>query len=245
MCYETSLTKSAKELEQKTKAKISEEIIYTPYYHAASYNYPKLYTIDGREKEDTKLISAMEWGLIASWAKNDVENYRKKHKNWNAKGETMLDLPTFSEAARSRRCLILADGFVEPHYPGNQFRGPVVPKYCYLPGKKLFYLAGLYNEDGQGGYNCSIVTVDANPFFAAIHNKKRRMPLVLDKGLLDSWLDPELNDDSILELVYTGTTKEEFEAHSIKNFYKRDFDTNTPEFLEAVADPEGVQGSLF
>ncbi|MDN3594383.1 SOS response-associated peptidase [Zunongwangia endophytica] len=242
MCYETSLTKSAKQIEKRTGARFIDQVDYRPYYHASSFNFPSLYGITDDYK---KTITTMEWGMIAPWGTNDIENYRKKNKNWNAKGETMLDLPTFSQAARSRRCLILADGFIEPHYPGNQFRGPVVPKYCYLPNKKLFCFAGLYNEADNGQLNCSIVTVDANPFFAALHNKKRRMPLVLDEAFTSTWLDSSMNDDEIMELVYTGSTKEAFEAHSIKNFYKRDFDTNTAEFLEPISDPEGVQGSLF
>lgn len=245
MCYEASLTKSAKQLEKATQVKFREDVDYVPYFHASSYNFPNLYTVSNDQESKTSSIQAMEWGMVAPWGQNDIENYRKKHKNWNAKGETLLDLPTYAEAARSRRCLILADGFIEPHYPGNQFKGPVVPKYCYLPGNALFYFAGLYNEDGHGGYNCSIITVEANPFFAAIHNKKRRMPLVLSEDFKSAWLDTSLNDDAILEIVYTGATKEEFQAHSIQNFYKRDFDTNTAEFLQPVSDPEGVQGSLF
>ena len=141
--------------------------------------------------------------------------------------------------------LDLADGFIEPHYPGNRFKGAAVPKYCYLPGGSLFYVAGLFNEDGHGGYNCSMVTVDATPFFASINNKKRRMPLVLGKDFKSAWLDTSLNDEAILEIVYKGVTKEEFQAHSIQKFYKGDFDTNTPEFLKAIADPTGLQGCLF
>ncbi len=106
MCYELSLTKSAKQLEKAIQVKFREGIDYVPYYHASSSNFPTLYTISTTQEAKTSHIKAMEWGMVASWGQHDIENYCKKHKNWNAEGETMLDLPTYTEAARTRRCLI-------------------------------------------------------------------------------------------------------------------------------------------
>jgi putative SOS response-associated peptidase YedK len=48
----------------------------------------------------------LRWGLIPSWSQ-DGKGFI------NARSETLKDKPSFSEAFRSRRCLIPADGFYE------------------------------------------------------------------------------------------------------------------------------------
>ncbi len=242
MCYETSLTKSEKQIEKATGAKFNIQLEYKPYYHVSGFVHPNLYCIP---QEDPSQIYPMEWGLIAPWGENNVTGFRKKYNTLNARGETMLTSNTYKSPARKRRCLILADGFFEPHYPNDKFKSGAVPKYCYLPDRKLFTFAGIYNEYGSDYWNVSLVTTEANDFFAHIHNKKKRMPLVLDPDFEGEWLREDLNDDGILELVNHGFIKEDFKAHSVENFYKRDFNTNTPEFLQPVDDQEGEQGSLF
>ncbi|MDN3595305.1 SOS response-associated peptidase [Zunongwangia endophytica] len=242
MCYETSLTKTTKEIKNITGAKFSVPMEYKPYYHISGFVHPNLYCIP---IEDPTQIFPMEWGLIAPWGENDVSAFRKKYNTLNARGETMLKSNTYKSAARERRCLILADGFFEPHYPGDDFKGGAVPKYCYLENRKLFTFAGIYNEYKSDYWNVSLVTTEANDFFSKVHNKKKRMPLVLDPDFEGEWLREDLNDNNILELVDHGFIKENFKAHSVANLYKRDLNTNTPEFLKPVEDQEGEQGSLF
>src|SRR5208282_843245 len=58
-------------------------------------------------KEPVRQISLMRWGLIPSWAKNTCGAARMI----NARSETARTLTAFREAMKSRRCLVLADGF--------------------------------------------------------------------------------------------------------------------------------------
>src|SRR5512136_762664 len=59
---------------------------------------------DGKSKIDFFL-----WGLIPSWSKDMSMGVRMI----NARGETLAEKPSFKNAYKRRRCLILADGFYE------------------------------------------------------------------------------------------------------------------------------------
>lgn len=63
----------------------------------------------GQTKEGTRKAAALRWDLIPSWAKDMSAGA----KTFNARAGTLLERPTFRDAFRSRRCLILADGFYE------------------------------------------------------------------------------------------------------------------------------------
>src|SRR5690606_11727426 len=143
----------------------------------------------------------------------------------------------------NKRCLILADGFFEPHKQGKIS----IPYYCYIPtmeykeGRDLFCFAGIYSEIGSDLYICSIITTVANNFFSEVHNVKKRMPLVLDEGLKDEWLNDGLKQNQVEELMQNGFTSKEFKAHPVsRDLYKRNTDTNNPGILKEVDS-----GTLF
>ncbi len=61
------------------------------------------------EPEGERILSQLKWGLIPSWAKDaDIGN-----RMINARSETLTEKPSFREAFKSRRCIILASGFYE------------------------------------------------------------------------------------------------------------------------------------
>jgi len=104
-----------------------------------------------------------------------------------------------------------------------------------LEERKLFSFAGIYNTIDRDFYTCSIITSEANDFFAEVHNKKKGMPLVLEPNFEGEWLNPNLNDNGIQEILDTGFMREPFKAHPVtKDLYKRGIDTNTPKILENV-----------
>lgn len=124
--------------------------------------------------------------------------------------------------------------------------GPAIPYYCYLEDRKLFSFAGIYNTFDRDYWTVSLVTREANDFFAEIHNKKKRMPLVLDPNFEGEWLDPDLNDNGIEEVLATSFMREPFKAHPVtRKLYKKDSKTNVAKTLNPINDPEGNQGTLF
>ena len=228
MCYETSLTKKLGAIEKHTGAVMQYPEVYEPWYHLSGFSHPNMFCIP-MDRPD--VILPMEWGLVAPWGEKNIPSFRKKYNTLNARAETLLTSNMYKDPARERRCLILADGFFEPHY--DKLVGPATPYYCYLEDRKLFSFAGIYNTYDRDYWTVSLITREANDFFAKIHNKKKRMPLALDPNFEGEWLDPDLNDNGIEEVLATSFMREAFKAHPVTSeIYKRRVDTNNPETLE-------------
>jgi putative SOS response-associated peptidase YedK len=135
------------------------------------------------------------WGLIPSWAKD--AKIGKRHIN--ARAETVASKPSFRSAFKSRRCLVVADGFFEWQKTTGKTKQPF---YIRLTDEKPFGFAGLWERwhapDDEVVESCSIITTDPNELMQPIHN---RMPVILDRGAHDRWLDPKSDPADLGELL--------------------------------------------
>src|SRR5262249_47950463 len=69
---------------------------------------PKQQVLTISEDENGDRVPVMRrWGLVPSWAKDD------KFYPINARYETVETKPMFRSAMKKRRCLVVADGFIE------------------------------------------------------------------------------------------------------------------------------------
>jgi putative SOS response-associated peptidase YedK len=140
------------------------------------------------------------WGLIPSWAKDPTIGSRMI----NARAETLAEKPSFRNAFRRRRCLILADGFFEwqkIEESGSRIRKQ--PMYIHLADGRPFAFAGLWENwnspDGSNILSCTIITTEPNELMASIHN---RMPVILPEESYTDWLQPgETNAASLSKLL--------------------------------------------
>lgn len=237
MCYSTSLRKSREEIEQKLLRQMPSNfeipLEYQSYYHLNGFTHGNLYII---KMDEPQSIYPASWGLIPNWATNNPIDFTKKTNTLNAKAESIFEKASYKESAIEKRCLILADGFYEPHHTN----GVSTPYFCYQPSKQypegdLFLFAGLFNELDDDLFTATIITVEANDFFSKIHNKRKRMPLVLDSNYYEDWLDSSFNNQSINELMAYGFTKEIFKAHPVsKDLYKKGINTNQPYIIQPI-----------
>ena len=130
-------------------------------------------------------LSMYRWGLIPSWSKDASIGERMI----NARSETLAEKPSFRNAYRRRRCLILADGFFEwKQSPSMKTKQPI---YIKLKGAHPFAFAGLWElwsaPDGSEVYSCTIITTQPNSLLEPIHN---RMPVILSPKSYNQWLTP-------------------------------------------------------
>ena len=136
-------------------------------------------------------LAWLRWGLIPSWAKDESVGSRMI----NARAETLAEKPSFKGLLRSKRCLIVADGFFE----WRQENGFKTPMYITLKSGEPFAFAGLWDlwksPDGQQIRTCTIITTEPNEVVALIHN---RMPAILLPGARELWLDPDIRDEQAL-----------------------------------------------
>ncbi len=152
-----------------------------PRYNIAPTQPVAVVPNDGQRRVDFFL-----WGLIPAWAKDP----RIGNRLINARAETAAQKPSFRAPFRRRRCLILADGFYEwQRAPGG--KGPKQPYRILLRDGRPFAFAGLWERwqapDGSEIYSCTILTTQANPLVAQVHD---RMPVILAPEDYDRWLTP-------------------------------------------------------
>ncbi len=138
--------------------------------------------------EKPQIITHYNWGLIPSWAKDEeIQKY-----TLNAKIETVTEKPSFKNSV-NKRCLVIADGYFEWQWLDP--KGKIKQKYeIGLPNKELFTFAGLYSQwvdktTGEIKNTYTILTTEANPLMAEIHNNKKRMPVVLKREDETKWLE--------------------------------------------------------
>ena len=140
-------------------------------------------------------LDKFHWGLVPSWAKDLTIGNRMI----NARAETVAEKPSFKNAFKKRRCLIIADGFYEWKGP----KGQKQPLFITLPDKKPFAFAGLWETWGKKDQHslyrsCTIITTEAGEAMRDIHH---RMPVILKLEAYEFWLNPENQDVAELKNV--------------------------------------------
>ena len=159
------------------------------------------------EKGKRKLVT-MQWGLIPHWAKDEAI----ANKLINARAETIAEKPSFRNAFKKQRCLIIADGFYEWQGMGIQKK----PFYIFMKDEKPFAMAGLYenwtNPEGKAVTSCTIVTTEANEFMKPMHH---RMPVIIRPSDYDLWLNPMEIDIPKLQKVLVPFDSETMKAYEV------------------------------
>jgi putative SOS response-associated peptidase YedK len=121
----------------------------------------------------------------------------------NARAETVAEKPAYRDALRTRRCLVVADGFYEWRAaPGE----PKRPHWITRADGAPFAFAGLWAvwrgpgaDDERGLRTCTIVTTAANARLRDLHD---RMPVMLpDRAAEEAWLDHALAPQAAVDLL--------------------------------------------
>ena len=157
--------------------------VETPEFPARDYVAPGGPIAIVRLEQGERHFALVRWGLVPSWVK-DIQPGKPLI---NARGETVLEKPSFRNAMRRRRCLIPADGFYE--WKGD-VPGRKQPFHVRRPDQGLFAFAGLWEHwmgaDGSELETAAIVTTAPNAVLAPIHS---RMPVVIEPADFAPWLD--------------------------------------------------------
>jgi putative SOS response-associated peptidase YedK len=166
------------------------------------------------------------WGLIPFWAKDASSGY----KMINAKAETILEKPSFRNAFKSRRCLVLSDGFFE--WRKDQEK---TPYRFMMKGGIPFAMAGIWEKwgspDGEIIHSFSIITTGANSLVEKIHN---RMPVILRNEDERKWLG-NTETASLVDLLkpYPAELMTAYPVSKLVNSPRNDL----PEILQPAGEP--------
>ena len=127
-----------------------------------------------RITEHEALIDAARWGLFPSWKKDDTGP-----PLFNARGETVAEKPSFRSAFKSRRGLMVLDGY----YEWKQTESGKQPYYVH-PEEGLLYAAALW-DTGLERLSTTMVTTEATDNMAWLHH---RLPLFLARDEIEQWV---------------------------------------------------------
>jgi putative SOS response-associated peptidase YedK len=155
-------------------------------------------------------LAFLRWGLIPSWADDPAIGNRMS----NARSETAATKPSFRKAFRSRRCLVVADGF----YEWQKVDGRKQPYIVRLKSDRPVGLAGLWerwDKQGEPIESCTILTTSANELMKPIHD---RMPVIVPADQYDLWLDPACQDSERLMNVLRPYSSDDMLAYPVSTF---------------------------
>jgi putative SOS response-associated peptidase YedK len=188
MCGRYRLT--AKERYPRDHFGLDEDPAWTPRWNIAPTQLVPVVRQKGTSSR--RSFDLVRWGLIPSWAKDRSI----ATKTINAMSETAADKPAFRDALRLRRCLIPADSFYEWQRNGSKQKQPFS---IGMADDSTFAFAGLWESwtDPRGDVvqTCTILTTTPNALVAEVHN---RMPVILRVEDYAPWLDPSINNPSLL-----------------------------------------------
>ena len=142
-----------------------------------------------RQDDGERDVVMARWGLIPAWAKDPAIG----NKLANARGETLLEKPSFRSAWKARRGLLPADGFYEwQKVPGTATKQPWL---LTLAGDAPFALGALWETwrapDGESLVTCAVITTASNELMAPIHE---RMPVIVPRAEWSEWLGERVGE---------------------------------------------------
>ncbi|WP_121612130.1 SOS response-associated peptidase [Mesobacillus foraminis] len=154
-------------------------------------------------------LGYLKWGLIPSWAKEPSIGY----KMINARGESLMEKPSFKNAYRKKRCLVIADSFYEWSRVGGKKK---IPMRIKLKTDEVFAMAGLWEQwktpIGDSVFSCTVITTAPNQLVRNIHD---RMPVILRPEYEKVWLDPSIQDHHLLDPLLRPLDPELMEAYEV------------------------------
>ncbi|RMF40743.1 MAG: SOS response-associated peptidase [Planctomycetota bacterium] len=136
----------------------------------------------------------LRWGLVPPWA----DDLAIGNRMINARAETLLEKRSFRGPMRSRRCLVIADGYYEwkREADGKQ------PYWIAPGGGGAIQFAGLWEINRKAAeepiLSCAIITTDANEELKEIHD---RMPAILRRDEAERWANLDFPADRAQRLL--------------------------------------------
>lgn len=196
-------------------------------------------------------LQTMTFGLTPSWATKPMylfnarsEGDHNKEDDMHYKGAAgIITKPAFRQAIRQRRCLVIADAFLE----GSKEDGLSKPWLIYMRNKQRpFAMAGIWETWHNTSTNTThhgyaIITAPSSDITAAIGH--HRSPVILQKEQERTWLDPrtELSEiTSMLHAVQSGLMNAYPVSALLKNAQGQDIELLQP-IGETIVDESQIK----
>lgn len=236
MCYSNSSTSSNIDLSKKYGKKVPQNIPETPIFFASGFSFPSWRIVSAHES-----LTMMNWGLIPSWF-HGKDPKEIATITLNARVETIDEKASFKNLVHRQQCIVPSSGYFEWKTIGKE----KIPYFVKPSEGSIFSMAGLYDRwndpiSGVTKNTFTILTCNANPLMAEIHNSKKRMPVLLLPSQEQEWLTGSL-DPHVLEKPVDDSFITAVEVDRRITSGKH---PNCPEVQKEFKNPLYEQGSLF
>lgn len=195
---------------------------YQQSYNIAPSQQVAAVVSDGKKNR----LGKLQWGLIPPWAKEAKIGY----KMINARAETAAEKPSYRNAFKKKRCLVVADAF----YEWRKDDAGKTPMLIKMKSGEPFAFAALWESwkspEGETVNSCSILTTGPNKVMESIHD---RMPVILSKEAEKIWLDPNVQDIAELEKLLKPYDADEMEAYEVSDAVNSP-KNNNPELIRKI-----------
>lgn len=224
MCGRYTLFAEFDEILDRFDIEVSiDQELYNPSYNIAPSHSVLSVINDGTRNR----LGYLRWGFVPTWAKDEKIGY----KMINARAETLAEKPSFREAYKHRRCLVVADSFYEWKKGADNSKTPM---RITLKSEKLFAMAGIWERwktpEGKPLFTCSIITTTSNELMKDIHD---RMPVILNKEDEQTWLDPKLDDVSKISHLLKPLPADHMEAYEVSTMVNSPRN-NSPQLIQKI-----------
>lgn len=240
MCYHTNTSYENRQVEATMQRKVTWNKLPTnDQLKTSAHVHPEV-PIILKTASDELIAESGVWGLIPKWARDREKQIELQAMTVNARIETLTEKTTFRDSI-SNRCLFPVAGFFEWHHAGKI----VQPYYIYGSKDPILFLAGLYTRIQHAEKDIltfTALTTQANERMAYIHNKKRRMPVIIPVEKIDFYL----NSSAPLHQFSAPLPTHYLSDHPIdpKKIMDKKF-IKDPTILERYHETRPIQGSLF
>jgi putative SOS response-associated peptidase YedK len=207
MCGRFALSAKTEDIEKLIPKIKVQGVIPDNYNIAPSQNIASILSCNKEE------ISYPRWGLIPNWSKEKSNQFNLI----NARSDTLASKPIFKSLLLKKRCLILASGYYEWKITNNSKSKQ--PYYIKLKDTDVFAFAGIWDKwispDNEDIISTTIITCEANKELQHIHN---RMPVIMNRELIDLWLDESFNNIKDLSDMLNPYQEEYMEFYPVSNY---------------------------
>jgi putative SOS response-associated peptidase YedK len=202
--------------------------LYKPQFNAAPSKLLPIITSNEKNK-----LHFFNWGLMSMWTNNRAMS----QKFFNLSSDSVLSKSSYKQKIKSNRCVIPMDGF----YIWKQVaKKQMVPHYFFFPDRKVFSVAGLWEEGEESSRSFIMITRSSNKLLMEFQED---MPAILDASASKIWL--ESDDQQELEDLLLHTPKEQLTSHTVSPKI-RDIDGNDVSFIKpAPASDQHGNYTLF
>lgn len=237
MCGRFTLTvRQLAEVAADVGAFVEDEFVasHRPRYNVAPTSRHWIVRLEAGRRE---LVPA-SWGLVPSWAKDRAIGARQI----NARAETVAEKPAFRAAFRARRCLVPIDGFYEWRGP----KGAREPVWFHAADRSVLWLAGLFEgwtepSTGEVLTSFTVLTTEPNAEVREVHD---RMPVILSRQGLATWLETPATNDVALRALLVPAPDDRLAVHPVSRRVNA-VQADDPGLVEPVYETSPRQLGLF